>query len=79
MKEKLVEAGFRVDVDERNEKLGYRLREAQIKKIPVQLVVGDGEVENGTVNVRRYGSQASESLSIQDLIQSLVKEVKEKR
>lgn len=79
LKEKLVEAGFRVDVDERNEKLGYRLREAQIKKIPVQLVVGDGEVENGTVNLRRYGSQASESLSIQDLIDSLVKEVKEKR
>ena len=79
LKEKLVEAGFRVDVDERNEKLGYRLREAQIKKIPVQLVVGDGEVENGTVNLRRYGSQASESLSIQDLVDSLVKEVKEKR
>jgi len=79
LKEKLVEAGFRVDVDERNEKLGYRLREAQIKKIPVQLVIGDGEVENGTVNLRRYGSQASESLSIQDLIDSLVKEVKEKR
>ena len=79
LKEKLVEAGFRVDVDERNEKLGYRLREAQIKKIPVQLVIGDGEVENGTVNVRRYGSQASESLSVQDLVDSLVKEVKEKR
>ena len=79
LKEKLVEAGFRVDVDERNEKLGYRLREAQIKKIPVQLVIGDGEVENGTVNVRRYGSQASESLSVQDLVDSLIKEVKEKR
>lgn len=79
LKEKLVEAGFRVDVDERNEKLGYRLREAQIKKIPVQLVIGDGEVENGTVNVRRYGSQASESLSVQDLVESLIKEVKEKR
>lgn len=79
LKDKLVEAGLRVEVDERNEKLGYRLREAQIKKIPVQLVVGDGEVENGTVNVRRYGSQASESLSIEELIQALVKEVKEKR
>lgn len=79
LKEKLVEAGLRVEVDERNEKLGYRLREAQIKKIPVQLVVGDGEVENGTVNVRRYGSQASESLSIQALVDALVKEVKEKR
>lgn len=79
LKEKLVEAGFRVEVDERNEKLGYRLREAQIKKIPVQLVVGDGEVENGSVNVRRYGSQATESLSIQELIDSLRKEVKEKR
>lgn len=79
LKEKLVEAGFRVEVDERNEKLGYRLREAQMKKIPVQLVIGDGEVENGSVNVRRYGSQATESLSIQDLIDSLRKEIKEKR
>jgi threonyl-tRNA synthetase len=79
LKEKLVEAGFRVEVDERNEKLGYRLREAQMKKVPVQLVIGDGEVENGSVNVRRYGSQVSESLSVQDLIVSLVKEVKEKR
>ncbi len=78
LKDKLAEAGLRVEVDERNEKLGYRLREAQIKKIPVQLVVGDGEVENGTVNVRRYGSQASESLGIEELIQALVKEVKEK-
>jgi threonyl-tRNA synthetase len=42
-------------------------------------VIGDGEVENGSVNVRRYGSQATESLSIQELIDSLVKEVKEKR
>ena len=42
-------------------------------------MVGDGEVENGTVNVRRYGSQASESLSIQALVDALVKEVKEKR
>lgn len=79
LKEKLVEVGLRVEIDERNEKLGYRLREAQMKKIPVQLVIGDGEVENGSVNVRRYGSQATASLSVQDLIDSLVKEVKEKR
>lgn len=79
LKNKLSEVGLRVEVDERNEKLGYRLREAQMKKIPVQLVIGDGEVENGTVNVRRYGSQATETLSIQDLIDSLLKEVKEKR
>jgi len=76
--QRLLDLGFRVRLDDRNEKLGYRLREAQMKKIPVQLVIGDGEVEAKRVNVRRYGQQESEALSVDALIESLNKEIKEK-
>lgn len=79
LRAELVNLGFRVQIDDRNEKLGYRLREAQVKKIPVQLVIGDGEVEDGSVNVRRYGKQESVSLSIAELCANLVAEVKEKK
>jgi threonyl-tRNA synthetase len=48
-------AGFRVEVDGRNEKMGKRIREAEMQKIPVMLVMGDRDVENGTVSVRRRG------------------------
>jgi threonyl-tRNA synthetase len=48
----LIEAGFRVEADVRNEKLGFKVREAQMQKIPYILVVGDKEVEAGGVNVR---------------------------
>jgi len=72
LKEKLEALNFRVKLDERNEKLGFRLREAQMLKIPVQLVIGDGEIENQSVNIRRYGSQESQSLSIDDFIKALV-------
>ncbi len=49
--------GFRSKLDARNEKLGYRIREAQMKKVPVQLVLGDGEAEAGTVSIRRQGEK----------------------
>ncbi len=52
VKEKLAAAGFRVELDDRNEKIGYKIREAQLQKIPYVLVVGDREMENGTVSVR---------------------------
>ena len=48
---------IRVEIDDSNEKLGYRLRNSQVQKIPFTLVVGDGEVEKGTVTFRIYGSQ----------------------
>ena len=73
----LKQAGFKVEVDARNEKLGYRMREAQISKIPVVLVVGDNEMNNNSVNVRRHGKQGQESLSIDELIKVLSKEVEE--
>ena len=71
----LREAGVRVHVDGRNEKLGYRIREAQMNKIPYQLVVGDSEVENGTVNIRRFGVEGSESMSLADFVEKIKKEI----
>lgn len=60
--------GIRVEVDDRNEKMGYKIREAQTKKIPYQLVFGDNEIADGTVNVRRYGSKAKETMPWEDFI-----------
>ena len=71
--------GFRVKVDDRGEKLGYRLREAQMKKIPYQLVVGDAEQNDFTVNVRRYGVKDSETLRVDDFIVQITTEVEEKK
>ena len=73
---KLKEAGFKTEIDDRNEKLGYRMREAQISKIPVVLVVGDNEISSNTVNVRRHGKEGQTSMSINELIDSLNQEVK---
>ena len=56
LQDELKSQGVRVEIDDRNEKMGYKIREAQMKKIPYQIVVGDQEVENQEVNVRKYGS-----------------------
>lgn len=74
LKERLEALKFRVHVDNRNEKLGYRMREAQVKKIPIQLVIGDGEIQSGSVNVRRYGKNDSVTMSIDDFIAMITKE-----
>lgn len=61
--------GIRVASDLRNEKLGYKVREAQVMKIPYLLVVGDKEVETGTVAPRKYGGDAMEALPVDDFIE----------
>ncbi len=65
-------------VDGRNEKLGYRVREAQTHKIPMQIVVGDGEVENNTATVRRYGKKDSVTISKEELLESILNEIETK-
>lgn len=76
VKENLQRHGFRVELDERDEKIGYKIREAQMKKIPYMLVVGDKEVEDKAVNVRKYGEQKSETVSYVDFLEKLTQEVK---
>ena len=77
VKDDLKANGIKVEVDDRNEKLGYRMREAQLAKIPVTLVVGDNEMNSDSVNVRRHGKEGQTSMSISELIETLNKEIKE--
>ncbi|WP_404468666.1 threonine--tRNA ligase [Sutcliffiella horikoshii] len=68
--------GIRVEMDERNEKIGYKIREAQMQKIPYMLVLGDNEIQERAVNVRKYGEQKSETISLEKFVEELVKEAK---
>ncbi|MDL0436646.1 MULTISPECIES: threonine--tRNA ligase [unclassified Niallia] len=76
VQEQLQNQGFRVELDERDEKIGYKIREAQMQKIPYMLVVGDKEVEENAVNVRKYGEQKSETIPFDSFLQALLDEVK---
>ncbi|OJF95793.1 threonine--tRNA ligase [Alkalibacterium sp. 20] len=64
LQEKMTAKGLRVEVDMRNEKMGYKIREAQTLKIPYQLVIGDNEMEEGTVSVRKYGEKKTETIDL---------------
>ena len=75
----LTAAGWRVELDERNEKLGYKIREAQLAKIPYAVVIGDKEVEAQTVAPRRRGGENVAPLSVSDFIQRLKLEVAQER
>ncbi|MEC1681999.1 threonine--tRNA ligase [Bacillus mojavensis] len=68
--------GIRANIDERNEKLGYKIRESQMQKIPYMLVLGDQEVNEKAVNVRQFGHQKSEQVPFQVFKENIVKQVK---
>ncbi len=72
--ERLAAAGLRVQLDDRNEKLGYKIREAQILKIPYMLVVGDKEAENRTVAPRRRSGETPAAVPIDTFIEQLKSE-----
>ncbi|MEN0545688.1 threonine--tRNA ligase [Staphylococcus aureus] len=76
LQDELKSQGVRVSIDDRNEKMGYKIREAQMQKIPYQIVVGDKEVENNQVNVRQYGSQDQETVEKDEFIWNLVDEIR---
>ena len=75
----LEEKGLRVSIDERNEKLGYRLRESQIQKIPYTLVIGDNEMNTKSVTYRKYGTKEQITVSLDEFISMILKEIKEKK
>lgn len=75
---KLRKAHFRVNNDNRDEKLGYRIREAQLKKIPYQLVLGDNERDNGTVTYRKHGEKKQTTVPFEEFVELLNKEVENK-
>lgn len=68
LRKKLFDLGIRVEVDERNEKMGYKIREAQVKKVPYALVIGDQEMQDGNVTLRKYGEKDSQTMSVDDFI-----------
>ena len=74
----LAKKGFRVELDDRDEKLGYRIREAQMKKIPYQLVLGNQERDEKTVTYREYGHQKQTTLPVDDFIAMIEEEVRTK-
>ncbi|KEK23462.1 threonine--tRNA ligase [Bacillus gaemokensis] len=78
IEEKLKQAGVRVERDVRSEKLGYKIREAQLKKVPYVLVIGDKEMENESVNVRKYGEEQSEVVSLVEFMESVQDEIHNK-
>jgi threonyl-tRNA synthetase len=73
----LRKAGIRYEVDYRDEKLGYKIREAQTSKIPYQLVVGDKEVQSNTVTYREYGKQEQTTVTIDEFINLILEKNKE--
>ncbi len=74
LKKKMFALGLRVEVDDRNEKVGYKIRESQMKKVPYTLVVGDKEMEVNEASVRKYGEKDSVNMNV-DLF---IKEVQER-
>ena len=69
----------RVEVDERNEKIGYKIRQAQVAKVPYMLVVGDKEMEEGTVNVRKHGGDELGTVPFQEFFTTVKEEIKERQ
>ncbi|MDG4656553.1 threonine--tRNA ligase [Ectobacillus antri] len=76
VQEDLQRVGVRVEVDTRDEKIGYKIREAQMQKIPYMLVVGDNEVAENGVNVRKYGEQKSETMAFTAFAERIAAEIK---
>lgn len=75
---KLLDAGIRVESDYREEKLGYKIREAQTKKIPYQLVLGDVEVAENSVTYRKHGQQDQIQVSLDEFVQLILSDIKNK-
>ena len=76
--DKLAAMGVRVETDLRNEKIGYKIREAQLKKLPYMLVIGDREAENGQVAVRTRSGEDLGAMSLDDFAAKILKEIKER-
>jgi threonyl-tRNA synthetase len=71
----LREARIRVERDDRNEKLGYRIRDAQVRKVPYTLVVGEREAQQGTASLRRRGGEESLVLPVARIVSDLLSEI----
>ena len=78
LNEKLINAGIRSELDSRDEKVGYRMRDSITNKIPYQIVVGDKELENKTLTYRVYGTQEQVTVSVDEFLDIINKDIDEK-
>ncbi len=76
---KLLDKNIRVKLDDRDEKLSYKMRESQASKIPYSLIIGDKEKENETVSYRLFGHKETENLSLKDFEKKIVNQIKERK
>jgi threonyl-tRNA synthetase len=77
VKEKMEQAGIRVELDARNEKIGYKIREAQVQKVPYMLVIGENEVSQGTLSVRKRGVGDEGGMSVDAFLDKIKAEISE--
>ena len=77
--ELLKKEGIRIEKDDSNEKLGYRMRNAQMRKIPFTIVLGDDEKANKTITYRRYGQKEQVNISLNDFIKLIKEEIETKK
>ena len=77
VRDRLLADGWRVELDERNEKLGFKIREAQLAKIPYALVIGDKEVQNETLSARRRGGENLPAMPVEDFAERLREDVRQ--
>ena len=75
----LEDRNIRVELDDRAEKLGYRMREGQVQKVPYLLVIGAKEMENGTVAYRLHGEADTTVLSLEEFAEKIDEEIRNKR
>ena len=78
VQKELKKLGVKVKIDDRHEKLGYKIREAQMQKIPYMVVIGDNEVEEESLNVRKYGEQQSKSELFKDFKHKVIRQIQER-
>ncbi|MGG5181006.1 threonine--tRNA ligase [Bacillus sp. MM09(2025)] len=78
VQQQLRKIGIRVTIDERDEKLGYKMREAQMQKIPYIAVIGDTEMQEKTLNIRQHGEKTSKQLSIDDFKHMAAQQIKDR-
>ena len=75
VQQSLVEQGFKVEIDLRNEKIGYKIREHILQRVPYMLVIGDRELDEQTVAVRTRGGEDLGAMSVEDFVSLLTKDI----
>ena len=79
VRDEMKSQGIRVNIDDRNEKMGYKIRDAQMRKVPYQVVIGDREIAENEVNVRKYGEEAQNTFDREEFLWSLIDEIRLKK